>query len=439
MVLYQSKLSPSTATIELRSLLIMIVVIFVFNTPQNLIKREKIETVRLQLSASLESLNTRKELIQSYLSLADSQIAQRYFSDSADFIDLVKNLVQHQKIIRRIRIIDKQPAEQEIYSKRVISFNRFYQNDLNRSQRQTILDIENGLFVEFSPIYQHNRLMGYLSVEVDLIHFTPLFRDNMLHVDLDGFVYSSSYADITAFTYLKHREQTLLQELNRTQKTSSVLELQGKTFVYQNVGQLNGKTSYLVKIITNEELIPKYFYLIPLLLAITVGACYYLYKLSKAQKKLKEISYLDPLSGLNNRHFLAEVEKQQLPLEHYYAVMLDIDHFKSVNDRYGHDIGDQVIRRVAKVVKSRVRVSDYAFRIGGEEFLLLVKTPSSNEARQVCERIRQDVENMTQAPHVTVSIGFTALQAQLDETIRIADSHLYDAKRNGRNRVCPNA
>ncbi|HFQ5188372.1 TPA: sensor domain-containing diguanylate cyclase, partial [Vibrio vulnificus] len=157
MVLYQSKLSPSTATIELRSLLIMIVVIFVFNTPQNLIKREKIETVRLQLSASLESLNTRKELIQSYLSLADSQIAQRYFSDSADFIDLVKNLVQHQKIIRRIRIIDKQPAEQEIYSKRVISFNRFYQNDLNRSQRQTILDIENGLFVEFSPIYQHNR------------------------------------------------------------------------------------------------------------------------------------------------------------------------------------------------------------------------------------------------------------------------------------------
>ncbi|HFQ5326789.1 TPA: hypothetical protein ACGUOR_002729 [Vibrio vulnificus] len=290
MVLYQSKLSPSTATIELRSLLIMIVVIFVFNTPQNLIKREKIETIRLQLSASLESLNTRKELIQSYLSLADSQIAQRYFSDSADFIDLVKNLVQHQKIIRRIRIIDKQPAEQEIYSKRVISFNRFYQNDLNRSQRQTILDIENGLFVEFSPIYQHNRLMGYLSVEVDLIHFTPLFRDNMLHVDLDGFVYSSSYADITAFTYLKHREQTLLQELNRTQKTSGVLELQGKTFVYQNVGQLNGKTSYLVKIIANEELIPKYFYLIPLLLAITVGACYYLYKLSKAQKKLKEIS-----------------------------------------------------------------------------------------------------------------------------------------------------
>ncbi|MGR3084653.1 hypothetical protein ABMY21_08480, partial [Vibrio vulnificus] len=163
MVLYQSKLSPSTATIELRSLLIMIVVIFVFNTPQNRIKREKIETVRLQLSASLESLNTRKELIQSYLSLADSQIAQRYFSDSADFIDLVKNLVQHQKIIRRIRIIDKQPAEQEIYSKRVISFNRFYQNDLNRSQRQTILDIESGLFVEFSPIYQHNRLMGYLT------------------------------------------------------------------------------------------------------------------------------------------------------------------------------------------------------------------------------------------------------------------------------------
>ncbi|HFQ4953786.1 TPA: sensor domain-containing diguanylate cyclase, partial [Vibrio vulnificus] len=110
MVLYQSKLSPSTATIELRSLLIMIVVIFVFNTPQNLIKRDKIENVRLQLSASLESLNTRKELIQSYLSLADSQIAQRYFSDSTDFIDLVQNLIQHQKIIRRIRIIDKNPT-----------------------------------------------------------------------------------------------------------------------------------------------------------------------------------------------------------------------------------------------------------------------------------------------------------------------------------------
>lgn len=248
----------------------MIVVIFVFNTPQNLIKRDKIENVRLQLSASLESLNTRKELIQSYLSLADSQIAQRYFSDSTDFIDLVQNLIQHQKIIRRIRIIDKNPTEQETYSKRIISFNRFYQNDLNRRQRQTILDIENALFVEFSPIYQHNRLMGYLTVEVDLIHFTPLFRDNMLHVDLDGFVYSSSYADITAFTYLKHREQTLLQELNRTHKTSGVLDFQGKTFVYQNVGQLNGKTSYLVKIIANEELIPKYFYLIPLLLAITV-------------------------------------------------------------------------------------------------------------------------------------------------------------------------
>ena len=164
---------------------------------------------------------------------------------------------------------------------------------------------------------------------------------------------------------------------------------------------------------------------------------------------LKEQSYIDQLTGLYNRRFLEEVaDKISAQIKRRGTLlgilMVDIDFFKEVNDRYGHDVGDRVLKEVAQVVKNSVREADYVIRFGGEEILVLLMDVKENMSEKVAEKIRRNVESKTiefsgGVIRKTVSIGVSEFPKDCDgkiwRCIKFADVALYRAKEEGRNRV----
>ena len=159
----------------------------------------------------------------------------------------------------------------------------------------------------------------------------------------------------------------------------------------------------------------------------------------------------DGLTGLFNRHYFTShfdglfkhAQDQGRPIA---VVILDVDHFKAVNDTYGHGAGDEVLKELARRISSGVRNFDLVARLGGEEFVIVMPETRLNEAERACDRIRQQIAR-TPFPittpkldlPVTVSIGVAASEGGSDtpaEMLRRADEALYEAKRSGRNRVC---
>ncbi len=166
-----------------------------------------------------------------------------------------------------------------------------------------------------------------------------------------------------------------------------------------------------------------------------------------SQAQIYHIATIDPLSKSLNRHAFFERGQLELDRARRYngaltLLMLDIDHFKQVNDRFGHPIGDQVIASVGELSRSSLRSSDLLGRIGGEEFVVLLPDTDLIAALMVAERLRQAMERHITTPdgmlHVTISIGAVQLrqgEKLLQELIGRADDCLYIAKRSGRNRV----
>lgn len=158
-------------------------------------------------------------------------------------------------------------------------------------------------------------------------------------------------------------------------------------------------------------------------------------------------SLLDPLTGLANRRALdarlmARLPMGQEPVEEFSLAIIDIDHFKQINDGWGHDVGDAVLRETAKLLTGGVRGGDFVARIGGEEFVILLWGQALADASLVCERLRQQVQahdwsRFVPGRGVTVSMGLTCAQPLDDaaQLLRRADQWMYTAKREGRNRL----
>ncbi|MCD1632433.1 diguanylate cyclase [Martelella mediterranea] len=155
----------------------------------------------------------------------------------------------------------------------------------------------------------------------------------------------------------------------------------------------------------------------------------------------------DPLTGLKNRRALEAFDRQVAAEaeRHPFAVlMIDIDGFKSLNDIHGHAFGDRVLRRLAEVVRGRMRGFDLVVRYGGEEFCVVVKEATLHNAQRIAEDIRLQImeerfQAVTEEVTVTVSIGVAEANASalsVFQVIEHADKALYDAKNSGRNRVC---
>ncbi len=166
-------------------------------------------------------------------------------------------------------------------------------------------------------------------------------------------------------------------------------------------------------------------------------------------EKIQRIAVLDSLTGVFNRRFgverlneeYARASRQNTPLS---VIMADIDHFKSINDRYGHLVGDRAIKTVVQVIKSLLREGDVLVRYGGEEFLVLLPGASMEDAMEIGERIRLKVAETPlkvgdSVVNITISQGVAGIpDVEVDtpmELVQYADEALYQAKENGRNRV----
>lgn len=162
---------------------------------------------------------------------------------------------------------------------------------------------------------------------------------------------------------------------------------------------------------------------------------------------IRNQTYVDSLTQLHNRKSYNERLKELIEQYRRYGMtfsmmMIDLDYFKDINDQNGHDVGDEVLVTIAQILKERVRVNDYVFRIGGEEFVILLSATELQAATKLAEDLRQETERCQRierliANKATISIGVTEMIAgdSIESIYKRADQYLYIAKKNGRNQV----
>lgn len=166
-------------------------------------------------------------------------------------------------------------------------------------------------------------------------------------------------------------------------------------------------------------------------------------ELLKLNEKLQKMAITDELTGLNNRRSYKKALSQNLSLfkrtsKPFSLLMIDIDHFKDINDTYGHLVGDQILIALADLLKNESRDCDISARYGGEEFVLILPNTEIDDSMLIAERIRKSVETATwSVPSVTISIGVaTSNQEDTKRTIQTkADEALYISKNSGRNQI----
>ncbi|MBK7858052.1 MAG: diguanylate cyclase [Archangiaceae bacterium] len=163
-----------------------------------------------------------------------------------------------------------------------------------------------------------------------------------------------------------------------------------------------------------------------------------------AEEQLRALAATDSLTGVLNRRRVFEVAAEEVDRAQRYErplalAMIDLDLFKSVNDRFGHAVGDVALREVARTVRESVRKGDQLGRYGGEEFLLVMPETSLEAARAVLERVRAAVQRIAMEPQVALSVSSGVVTLRKDEKLEPvlirADAALYSAKQAGRNRV----
>ena len=169
-----------------------------------------------------------------------------------------------------------------------------------------------------------------------------------------------------------------------------------------------------------------------------------------ANEGLIRFAFTDYLTGLKTRGYFEqqldlEIKRSERKREKFALLMIDIDHFKQLNDRYGHHVGDQVLRDVASILMKDMREVDTVARYGGEEFVIVVPETSGAGARRVADRVRRAVEksrffagSARAVEHLTISIGIAIFDTDAQfkrDLIEAADAALYEAKSTGRNRV----
>jgi len=174
-------------------------------------------------------------------------------------------------------------------------------------------------------------------------------------------------------------------------------------------------------------------------------------ELKNANERLRDMAFKDWLTDLYNHRYFQDLMDHELSRSRRYKkpfalIMLDLDHFKKINDQYGHPVGDVVLKQASKAIQNSIRDCDFAARYGGEEFAVILPETELKGAVMAAERMRKAVENLEIAANdlsidVTVSIGVTCYHPLSDNKdkhniISEADDALYKSKNKGRNKTC---
>lgn len=200
-----------------------------------------------------------------------------------------------------------------------------------------------------------------------------------------------------------------------------------------------------------------------LFMLLDIGLGHMIYHLSRSnffesrtlklqQQRVRELADHDDLTGLYNHWKITERLKQEENRSHRYdqdlsVAILDLDHFKRINDRYGHQTGDEILKRVASCLRELTRISDSVGRYGGEEFCLILPETPLNQAKEICHEVKNAISEIRipqhdeDGPHLTCSIGLTVYKGDQETGKNLldrADRALYEAKEKGRDRVITN-
>jgi diguanylate cyclase (GGDEF)-like protein len=177
---------------------------------------------------------------------------------------------------------------------------------------------------------------------------------------------------------------------------------------------------------------------------VSVYSAIFLHIVARQYSALQKMAITDKLTGLYNRTLLNDsleqaIHQAQRTNTPFSLIIMDVDHFKKINDELGHEVGDNVLVQLGVFIKEFLRDSDKVFRIGGEEFLILLYNTDEPNSIDIAEKIRKGIENLSLIPGrtVTVSIGVAGLGSVSDwkQWMKICDKNLYEAKNMGRNRV----
>ncbi|MCU7795813.1 MAG: GGDEF domain-containing protein [Candidatus Thiodiazotropha sp. (ex Myrtea spinifera)] len=177
---------------------------------------------------------------------------------------------------------------------------------------------------------------------------------------------------------------------------------------------------------------------------VSAYSAIFLHIIARQYSELHKQAITDKLTGLYNRTLLKDSLDQAIHQANrtntaFTLIIMDIDHFKKINDELGHEIGDHVLKQLGVFLKDFLRDSDKAFRIGGEEFLILLYNTDEANSINMVEKIRNGIEKLSLIPGrtVTVSIGVAGLSSVRDwkHWMKTCDKNLYEAKNSGRNRV----
>jgi diguanylate cyclase (GGDEF)-like protein len=271
--------------------------------------------------------------------------------------------------------------------------------------------------------------------------------------------------DMAGAVQAYHRERTLSNELFEKRRQKAMVELQEKYEADKRQRQielLRQENQVKSTEIDNRRLQQRVWWLLALVFALSAVIVYFLYRkvrqanaqLEEKNQELKQQSARDPLTALYNRRHFQEFMRGHQEIAQRSAgkdaneemvsalYLLDVDHFKHINDTYGHGAGDDVLREVGATLKRSIREVDRAFRIGGEEFVLLLSDVDGDGARRTAERVRAAIEATTIVTgghelRVTASFGLAKAlpTSRSADLLHAADTALYAAKAAGRNRI----
>ncbi len=203
--------------------------------------------------------------------------------------------------------------------------------------------------------------------------------------------------------------------------------------------------AFLVPILYKELVLFTFISVVITILSTGIFGLFFSRSIKEQHQKLSELATKDPLTGIGNRRAmdckLLEITVSQTRRASTVSlILLDLDHFKLINDEYGHIVGDQILVRAAEIIGGRTRVTDALYRFGGEEFVIIASDLNLNSARELAEQLRILIEKNVRLPDRTVTVSLGVAEYQKEENseswIKRADEALYQAKDNGRNQVC---
>jgi len=316
------------------------------------------------------------------------------------------------------------------------------------------------MFINHKIYDQNQQLLGATGIGMKMSYI-----DSILKTFRENYQFTVFFANRQGDIILRERDINPLKNLSDNPDLDKlrpqILSNKGQTLEYHSLGEkyllksqfIPELNAYLIVQAKLDDFTKdvRQTFLANLSISLIITFMITLIILTMVRRFNNKLSFLasnDTLTQLKNRRafnddfeiMLSLTKRHQQPLS---LIFFDIDNFKTINDQYGHQIGDQVLVRVAEILKQRFRKEDLTARWGGEEFVIALPSTTENQAYTLAENLRNQIEQdpqlQTQTQHpVTISLGITEYRIpdDYDSLFRRLDDAMYQAKRNGKNQTC---